>query len=167
MEFVRGSENDMWDTAPVDDAPGWARAINRARYGNPNSRSRCFDGRGTQYYANARNWLIEEEFPAAQVMSRAADWLEANQEHERFMLWVESFDPHEPFHVPEPYRSMYSGGIDSPDFNPWPPYQDRRRKRKRFRAQRLRRRTGLDSRAIRGQRDHGRRLAGAAVEPHG
>ena len=123
VEFVRGSENDMWDTAPVDDAPGWARAINRARYGNPNSRSRCFDGRGTQYYANARNWLIEEEFPAAQVMSRAADWLEANHEHERFMLWIESFDPHEPFHVPEPYRSMYTGGIDSPDFNPWPPYQ--------------------------------------------
>lgn len=120
VEFVRGSENDMWDTAPVDDAPGWAQAINRGRQG----RSRHYDGRGTQYYANARNWEIEEEFPVAQVMCRAADWLEANREHERFLLWVESFDPHEPFHVPEPYRSLYTGGIDNPDFNPWPPYQE-------------------------------------------
>lgn len=120
VEFVRGSENDLWDTAPVRDAPGWAHAIDRGRAG----RSRCFAGRGSAYYANARNWQREADFPVAQVMSRAADWLSANHEHERFLLWVESFDPHEPFHLPEPWRSRYTGGSAQPDYNPWPPYQE-------------------------------------------
>ncbi len=118
VEFVRGSTSDMWDTAPVDDAPRRARAIDRWR----RVRSRHYGARGTQLYANARNWLSEDQFPAAQVMRKSADWLAANHEHERFLLWVESFDPHEPFHVPEPYRSMYTGGSYSPDFNCWPPY---------------------------------------------
>ncbi len=41
-----------------------------------------------------------------------------------FFLQVESFDVHEPFHVPEPYASMYGNGADRDRFTLWPPYQD-------------------------------------------
>jgi hypothetical protein len=37
---------------------------------------------------------------------------------------VESFDVHEPFHVPEPYFSMYNKETGTDDFTVWPPYQD-------------------------------------------
>jgi hypothetical protein len=70
-----------------------------------------------------RGFAGEEDFFPARVMTAAARRLEALR-GERFFLQVESFDVHEPFHVPEPYRSA-SGGADGYDrFTVWPPYQD-------------------------------------------
>ncbi len=57
-------------------------------------------------------------------MQEACDWLDKNHTHEKFFLHIESFDPHEPFYVPEPYRSMY--GEYNEEFNCWPPYQDKK-----------------------------------------
>ncbi len=49
----------------------------------------------------------EEDYPNARVMIEAARWLEQNQDAEKFFLTVESFDPHEPWFVPDQYSSMY------------------------------------------------------------
>lgn len=40
-------------------------------------------------------------------------WLERNQS-ERFFLWIDSFNPHEPWDAPEPWRSLYGpqGGFE-------------------------------------------------------
>ncbi len=120
VEFVRGLEIDMWKTPPLAEVPEWASAIDRGRRYN----SRHYpQGQGTQFYANAREWQHEADFPTAQVMQKSADWLDENHEHDKFLLWVESFDPHEPFYVPEPYRSLYTNGNDDATFNCWPPYQ--------------------------------------------
>jgi arylsulfatase A-like enzyme len=43
-----------------------------------------------------------------------------------FFLQVESFDVHEPFHVPEPYRALFGDPADDDRFTLWPPYQDPR-----------------------------------------
>ena len=40
-------------------------------------------------------------------MQEAARWLEQNRDAGRFFLTVESFDPHEPWFVPEHYRARY------------------------------------------------------------
>ena len=40
-------------------------------------------------------------------MIEASRWLEQNQDADKFFLVVESFDPHEPWFVPEHYRRMY------------------------------------------------------------
>jgi arylsulfatase A-like enzyme len=40
-------------------------------------------------------------------MQEAARWLEQNRDAERFFLTVESFDPHQPWVVPEHYRRRY------------------------------------------------------------
>jgi arylsulfatase A-like enzyme len=38
----------------------------------------------------------------------AAEWLERDApHHDRFLLFLDEFDPHEPFDTPEPYASMY------------------------------------------------------------
>lgn len=40
------------------------------------------------------------------MVDEAAEWLRAHRD-ERFFLWIDSFNPHEPWDAPEPWRSMY------------------------------------------------------------
>jgi arylsulfatase A-like enzyme len=55
-------------------------------------------------------------------MRRAAEWLrETAGKHDRFFLFVDEFDPHEPFDTPEPYASMYDDSWEGPHLI-WPPY---------------------------------------------
>ncbi len=49
----------------------------------------------------------EEDYFAPRVLKEAALWLEQNQDADKFFLTVESFDPHEPWLIPEHYRKMY------------------------------------------------------------
>ena len=112
VKFIRGHEGDMWNTDPVDELPTWAKAIEASRPGS-----------GKRYYNNTKDFESEGDFFAPKVFAEAADWLERNHAHEKFFLWVESFDAHEPFHVPEPYRSMYTDKY-SDEYNVWPPYQN-------------------------------------------
>lgn len=52
----------------------------------------------------------EEDYFVARVMIETARWLEQNQDAEKFFLVVESFDPHEPWFVPQHYRRLYDDG---------------------------------------------------------
>jgi arylsulfatase A-like enzyme len=56
---------------------------------------------------NIRDRIREEDYFAPRVLKEAALWLEQNKDAERFFLTVESFDPHEPWLVPDYYRRMY------------------------------------------------------------
>ena len=70
----------------------------------------------------------EEDYFNARVFVEAARWLEQNRDAERFFLTVESFDPHEPWFVPDHYRRLYddsdgpeqvvSGYADATDMSP-------------------------------------------------
>lgn len=112
---VRGHENDNWHPAvpPSQLVPGWVEQIDRYRH-----------GRGRAYYGNVRDFRGEEDYFPARVMTGASEWIRRNHGLGPFFLQVESFDVHEPFDVPEPYRSMYTEVTDRDQFNIWPPYQD-------------------------------------------
>ena len=112
--MIRGHEIDFWRAPLADGAPlpRWARNIARWR---PEGARR--------YYANVRDFRGEEDFFPARVMREAVRWLDAYDGERPFYLHVESFDVHEPFHVPEPYASMYGPPPDAVDFTVWPPYQ--------------------------------------------
>ena len=69
-----------------------------------------------------KDFKDEKDFFPAKTFSGATEWLDENSRNGDFFLHVESFDVHEPFHVPEPYASMYTDG-SSDNFNIWPPYQ--------------------------------------------
>ena len=122
LEMIRGHELDNWRIDPLDDSttPPWVEAIERYR-----------PGQGKKYYSNVRDFGSDEEYFSAKVFNRAAEWLDTNYKHQKFFLQVELFDVHEPFHVPEPFRSMWLEK-DDPNYNCWPPYQDREQMAKYF-----------------------------------
>jgi arylsulfatase A-like enzyme len=114
-ELIRGHEKDFW-RQPIsvhEPVPKWVENI---EYWRP--------GHGRRYYANVKDFRGEEDFFPAKVMTGAVGWLEENGQGSPFFLQVESFDVHEPFHVPEPYASMYGDGVGKERFTIWPPYQD-------------------------------------------
>jgi arylsulfatase A-like enzyme len=112
-ELVRGHEWDNWrGPVPADEpVPAWVERIERWR-----------PGAGRRYYANVRDFETEEDFFPARTFGAAAGRL--RELREPFFLQVESFDVHEPFHVPEPYRSRFGDPADDDRFTLWPPYQD-------------------------------------------
>jgi arylsulfatase A-like enzyme len=109
-DFIRGHEMDNWRTDPVTTVPDWAtRMLERM----PEA--------GRVYLQNVQDFQDESDFFGPQTMQATARWLDRNHDQAQFYLHVDSFDVHEPFHIPEPYRSMYTDG-DYRRYNPWPRY---------------------------------------------
>jgi arylsulfatase A-like enzyme len=106
-DYQRGHESDAWRTRPD---PSWIGAPSQ--------------GRGHTPYDNSRGWFrSEDDFPGPRVMSEAARWLEQEAPaDEPFLLFIDEFDPHEPFDTPEPYASMYDDDWTDPAHLIWPPY---------------------------------------------
>lgn len=104
--YERGHESDPWRTRPD---PSWV--------GAPDF------GRGAMPYDRSRGWFDgEADFPGPRVMREATRWLEEEAPgDEPFLLFVDEFDPHEPFDTPEPYASMYDDTWEGPNLV-WPPY---------------------------------------------
>ena len=110
-DYVRGHESDPWRTRPD---PSWTGTP--ALPVEPPSR-------GHFAYQDSRTWFrTEEDFPGPRTMRTAAEWITSSSaHHDRFMLFVDEFDPHEPFDTPEPWASRYRRD-DSDPWLIWPPY---------------------------------------------
>jgi arylsulfatase A-like enzyme len=106
-DYQRGHESDAWRTRPD---PSWMGAPMYGRDHSP--------------YDNSRGWFrAEDDFPGPRVMREAARWLEQEAPgDDRFLLFIDEFDPHEPFDTPEPYASMYDPEWNAPTHLIWPPY---------------------------------------------
>ena len=109
-EIIRGYEVDHWQ---AQEKPAWVKNVEKFRAPEHIG----------QYYANTKDFAGEEDFFSARVFGGACDWLDKNARKGKFFLHVETFDVHEPFHIPEPYESMYAEGTSKNEFNVWPPYQ--------------------------------------------
>lgn len=101
-EFFRGFENDPWVTDPTP---------------MPEYRGNLKD----RYVRNMRRMQTEAELPPAMTLRAVESWLQKNYTHERFMLMIDEFGPHEPFNAPEYLVRKYD-----PDWNGpllfWPSY---------------------------------------------
>lgn len=58
------------------------------------------------------HWQCEEDTFVAKTMRDACRWLERNYTHSNFFLWVDAFDPHEPWDPPLHYVDMYDPGYE-------------------------------------------------------
>jgi arylsulfatase A-like enzyme len=60
-------------------------------------------------------WVWEEDRYCCQTARLASKWLEMNYNHDGFLLWVDMFDPHEPWDPPEYLvRWFDDSGYDGP-----------------------------------------------------
>ncbi len=99
--FLRGQETDPYRSGPIPTQDEVDRWLPR-EYQNEH---RVHFLR--QCLMNMYDRVVEEDYFNARVMIEAVRWLQQNRDAEKFFLVVESFDPHEPWFVPEYYRRMY------------------------------------------------------------
>ncbi len=59
------------------------------------------------YMMNTQYFRTEDDYFAAQVVAASVRWLQQNAMNAPFMLWVEMFDPHEPWDAPPRFQKMY------------------------------------------------------------
>lgn len=121
FEFVRGHERDSLRTTPRRPDEGLL-----AQSGIDPADADAVARTNAQYARNVTDYDRDEEtdFFAARTFGRAAAWLRsAAPELDRWFVYVDSFDVHEPFHNPEPYASMYTDEDPrDPDLRMWPEY---------------------------------------------
>jgi arylsulfatase A-like enzyme len=86
--WVRGQEYDPWTSHPprrnLDD------------YVNEHYDA-TWRGRVAQFLANTDDFVQEDDWFPAQVVDQSVTWLERNRGHPHVFLWIDSFDPHEPW----------------------------------------------------------------------
>jgi len=88
--WIRGQEHDRYMTNPPKD---------------PEERQKAL---GRQYLQNVSLRRFEEDYFVAKTMTSAIKWLELNyDQHEKFFLHIDTFDPHEPWDPPKWYAEMY------------------------------------------------------------
>ncbi|WP_049823076.1 sulfatase [Thermobaculum terrenum] len=116
-ELIRGHEYDTWRTTPRRPDPNFLRQILADQPEDTGFLNRA------AYARNVAGFRTEEDFFPAKVFSRAAEWLRENGQQQPWLLVIDSFDVHEPFHCPEPYASMYTDEDPTdPELILWPRY---------------------------------------------
>ena len=107
-EFIRRQETDNWRGGTSAMIKDQIKRHTREPFDWPRLAGLV------QYLYNVRGRVGEEDYLCARVFRTAARWLEDNSANAPFFLWVDSFDPHEPWDPPHVYADRYftHGGID-------------------------------------------------------
>ena len=108
-EYMRGHESDPWKTR---EDPSFIGAPFEPKF-----------GRSKTHYDISRTWYREElDYPGPKTLSGAARWLaDHGDAHDSFLLFVDEFDPHEPFDTPAPWCDRYDQDWVGEKII-WPPY---------------------------------------------
>ncbi|MEA3400841.1 MAG: sulfatase [Armatimonadota bacterium] len=116
--FHRGMEYWYWIRGVEDDRYNW-RDLERVKRvwptvtswkGGPNDPRHWL----VQHINGRLRWRDETDSFAARVMTRAADWITGFRGEYPFFMWIDCFDPHEPWDPPLEYGRKYD-----PDFDPY------------------------------------------------
>jgi arylsulfatase A-like enzyme len=114
-DYLRGHEDDAWRTRPDPSFVGSPTVPAAAA------------GPWVRGYDLSRTFFRDEaDFPGPQTMAAAAAWLDQElsadrADHERLLLVVDEFDPHEPFDTPLAWAERYDPSWEGERLI-WPPY---------------------------------------------
>lgn len=101
-QWIRGQEYDALVPTPTCD-----RDV--SRFVHPSTPQDAPKRRMVaQYLHNRAWWKGEADHFAAQVMRAGADWIREYGHKKPWMLWLECFDPHEPWDAPAEFVERYS-----------------------------------------------------------
>ena len=108
-QFIRGQEADPYLTEPsIQDAE---------EFMDPALRGKRMQNFLEQYVRNVDGRRYEEDCFAPQVFRTAEKWLQKNARHyENFYLYIDCFDPHEPWDPPKEYVDLYDPGYKGKEY---------------------------------------------------
>jgi len=75
-----------------------------------------------QYARNRRAFKTESDYPTPRTFQGAIDWLKLNEGEDDYFLWIEAFDPHEPFDCAREFLDLYQDDWKGPLYN-WSKYE--------------------------------------------
>ena len=124
-EWIRGQENDAWRTAP-----------RHVQYPCDPAKLRSAKDAVVHYLRNVSGREREDDYFAPRTLQTVCDWLESNHDQGPFFLYVDTFDPHEPWDPPKHYVDLYEPGysgeeIIHPNYAPACAYTEREREHMR------------------------------------
>jgi len=108
-ELVRGQAIDRWKAEVNPDMELLKKEYHKTQHHRKN------------YMINRQYMIKEEEYCTPQVFSHAEEFLTNNKDTEHWLLQIECFDPHEPFHAPKRFRDLYPTDYNGPILD-WPIY---------------------------------------------
>jgi arylsulfatase A-like enzyme len=114
-DFSRGQEGDLWRADLTDNV-----AVPSKVHGGRKGRWARADWTNRHYMPD------ERDYPQAKTFAGALEFLRTNHAADNWLLHVETFDPHEPYFVPQAYQELYphdwdpqtDGHFDWPDYRP-------------------------------------------------
>ena len=99
-QWIRGQEGDRYISGPRD-------AFDPSKHVPAHMLNTAYERALVQYMMNTSTRKGEEDYFCAQTCRAAMDWLERNARQKPFVLWVDTFDPHEPWDAPPRFQKMY------------------------------------------------------------
>jgi arylsulfatase A-like enzyme len=109
-EWIRGQESDLWYTAPKE-----------VKLPSGMGKNRGLKLRLPSILRNSSWWTKEEDRHAPRTIQSACNWLELNQDQDKFFLFIDMFDPHEPWDAPQHYLDLYEKEFHGEEI-PYPRY---------------------------------------------
>jgi len=99
-QWIRGQEFDAWQSGPREK-------FDPKKHMPEHLWNEKYDQQMRQYMMNTQDRGGEEDYFCAQTFRAAMQWLERNIRNQPFLLWIDTFDPHEPWDAPERFQKMY------------------------------------------------------------
>lgn len=115
-EFIRGQEWDKWKAMVQPPLERFREMYHTLQ--QPRTKS---DGR-LQAMVNRDFMQKEEDYCCPRTFAAGLEFLDTNRSADGWLLQLEFFDPHEPFHAPARFRERYPSGYKGPILD-WPRYQ--------------------------------------------
>lgn len=116
-DFIRGQEHDPWIAMVEPPVERFRREYSEKNYPFDRSDKR-FQG-----MINREVMREESQFTSPRCFASTFEFLDRNREADDWLLMLECFDPHEPFHAPERFHEAYKTGYEGKILD-WPRYAE-------------------------------------------
>ncbi len=115
-EHIRGQEYDPWKAMVQPPIARFRERYSEKHYDFERPSNRL------NHLINREFMREESDFPGPKCFAAGFEFLEGNRGADNWLLQIECFDPHEPFHAPDRFKREYAIGYNGKILD-WPVYE--------------------------------------------